>query len=99
MSEEEETNLIGEKNEEEKTWKTIKVETSLGGFELELYYNEAPKTCYNFGELANQGYYNNTIFHRIVKDFMIQGIKKNKKKRRRSKWYWKRWDVNLRKRI
>lgn len=31
------------------------------------------KTCRNFAELARRGYYNNTIFHRIIRDFMIQG--------------------------
>lgn len=51
----------------------VKVETTLGNFELELYTNHAPKTCKNFVELSRQGYYDNTIFHRIIKDFMIQG--------------------------
>ena len=49
------------------------IETSIGRFEIELYYKHAPKTCYNFSQLATIGYYNNTIFHRIIKDFMIQG--------------------------
>ena len=40
---------------------------------MELYWNEAPKTCHNFAELARRGYYDNTIFHRIISDFMIQG--------------------------
>eukprot|EP00004_Rigifila_ramosa_P001256 TRINITY_DN11173_c0_g1_i1.p1 TRINITY_DN11173_c0_g1~~TRINITY_DN11173_c0_g1_i1.p1 ORF type:complete len:158 (+),score=39.60 TRINITY_DN11173_c0_g1_i1:34-474(+) len=45
----------------------------MGAIEVELYGNEAPKTCQNFAELARSGYYNNTPFHRIVKDFVIQG--------------------------
>ena len=47
---------------------------SLGIFEVELYWNEAPRTCQNFVELSRRGYYNNTKFHRIIPDFMIQGI-------------------------
>lgn len=50
----------------------VKLQTSIGEFELELYYNDAPKTCYNFGQLASTGYYNNVIFHRVIKDFMAQ---------------------------
>ncbi|RLM97663.1 hypothetical protein BBO99_00004194 [Phytophthora kernoviae] len=48
-------------------------ETSVGDFTVELYSEHAPKTCWNIAELARRGYYNNTIFHRIIKDFMIQG--------------------------
>lgn len=40
---------------------------------MELYNEHAPKTCQNFSTLATRGYYNDTIFHRIIKDFMIQG--------------------------
>ncbi|KAH7279431.1 hypothetical protein KP509_37G019600 [Ceratopteris richardii] len=49
------------------------VETSMGAVTLELYIKHAPKTCRNFLELSRRGYYNNVIFHRIIKDFMIQG--------------------------
>jgi cyclophilin family peptidyl-prolyl cis-trans isomerase len=38
-----------------------------GSFTVELYYEHAPKTCWNMAELARRGYYNNTIFHRIIK--------------------------------
>jgi len=51
----------------------VTIETSLGAFTLELYWDHAPKTCKNFAELARRGYYNGVIFHRIVPDFMIQG--------------------------
>uniref|UniRef100_A0A7S4PM15 Peptidyl-prolyl cis-trans isomerase n=1 Tax=Paramoeba aestuarina TaxID=180227 RepID=A0A7S4PM15_9EUKA len=51
----------------------VVLKTSLGEVELELYWDHAPNTCYNIYELARRGYYNNTIFHRIIKDFMIQG--------------------------
>lgn len=40
---------------------------------VELYWNEAPNTCRNFAELARRGYYNSTKFHRLVKDFIVQG--------------------------
>lgn len=46
---------------------------SMGIIVLELYWKHAPKTCKNFAELARRGYYNGTKFHRIIKDFMIQG--------------------------
>lgn len=49
-----------------------KIETSLGLFEIELYNQDAPKTVKNFVGLAVQGYYNGLIFHRVIKDFMIQ---------------------------
>lgn len=40
---------------------------------LELYYDKAPITVKNFIKLAQEGYYDNTIFHRVIEDFMIQG--------------------------
>lgn len=40
---------------------------------IELYYKHAPRTCYNLAALADSGYYNGTIFHRVVRDFMVQG--------------------------
>jgi len=48
-------------------------ETSMGAFMVELYWDHAPRTCRNFAELANRGYYNDVVFHRIVPDFVIQG--------------------------
>mmetsp|Transcript_10594 Transcript_10594/g.13417 ORF Transcript_10594/g.13417 Transcript_10594/m.13417 type:complete len:172 (-) Transcript_10594:371-886(-) len=51
----------------------VKFETSIGTFVIELYYKHAPRTCYNIAALANAGYYNNTIFHRVIRDFMVQG--------------------------
>lgn len=44
----------------------------LGEITFELYWKHAPNTCRNFAELIRRGYYNNTISHRIIKDFMIQ---------------------------
>ncbi|KAJ3316050.1 heme binding [Boothiomyces sp. JEL0838] len=53
--------------------KEVTIQTSIGTFTVELYFKHAPKTCENFYQLAKQGYYNDTIFHRVIKDFMIQG--------------------------
>ena len=44
---------------------SVSVYTSLGDFEVELYWDHAPKTCHNFYELAKKGYYDNTPFHRV----------------------------------
>jgi len=49
------------------------IETSLGSFEVTLDEKAAPLTVANFVKLANQGFYNNLTFHRIVAGFMIQG--------------------------
>jgi peptidyl-prolyl cis-trans isomerase-like 1 len=46
---------------------------SQGPFVIELYYKHTPRTSYNLAALAHQGYYNDTIFHRVIRDFMIQG--------------------------
>ena len=52
---------------------TIIIETTKGTLKLIYYPEVAPKHCYNFKKLANSGFYDNTKFHRIIKDFMIQG--------------------------
>jgi len=49
--------------------------TNLGYFILEFYPNEAPRHVRNFIKLANEEYYDNTFFHRVVPDFVIQGGK------------------------
>lgn len=51
----------------------VLLETSMGSITLELYTTHAPRTCQNFTTLASRNYYNNTIFHRIIPNFMIQG--------------------------
>ena len=48
-------------------------DTSMGKFTVPLFANETPKTVNNFVFLAREGYYNNTIFHRVIQSFMIQG--------------------------
>src|SRR2546423_1456738 len=47
--------------------------TNHGAIELELFEGEAPKTVENFRKLAEDGFYDGVIFHRIIPDFMIQG--------------------------
>ncbi|MDD3396553.1 MAG: peptidylprolyl isomerase [Acidaminococcaceae bacterium] len=48
-------------------------DTNMGSFEVTLATQDAPKTCANFIQLAEKGFYNKTIFHRIIDNFMIQG--------------------------
>ena len=47
--------------------------TNHGPIEIELFDDEAPKTVENFVKLAGDGYYDGLVFHRVIKDFMIQG--------------------------
>jgi cyclophilin family peptidyl-prolyl cis-trans isomerase len=49
------------------------IDTDLGAIKIELLEDAAPKTVENFRLLAEREYYNGTIFHRVIKDFMIQG--------------------------
>ncbi|MEA3281489.1 MAG: peptidylprolyl isomerase [Euryarchaeota archaeon] len=49
------------------------IETSMGTMTVELYEERAPDTTSNFIELANRGFYNNLIFHRVIDNFMVQG--------------------------
>lgn len=51
----------------------VRLETTMGPITVEMYDNHAPRTCKNFITLAQRGYYNGVIFHRIIPDFMIQG--------------------------
>ena len=52
----------------------IQIEMENGGIiKLELYPDQAPITCANFEKLAREGFYNGLIFHRVIKNFMIQG--------------------------
>jgi len=51
----------------------IELETTMGVMKVKLYDDKAPKTAKNFIDLVEKGYYDGTIFHRVIKDFMIQG--------------------------
>lgn len=52
---------------------TVILETTQGTIELELHNKKAPIAVENFTKLVKSGYYNGTIFHRIIPNFMIQG--------------------------
>ena len=49
------------------------MKTSMGDIKIKLFPKEAPKTVENFVKHAKDGYYDGLIFHRVIKDFMIQG--------------------------
>ncbi len=51
----------------------VKLHTSLGTITLELDEAKAPQTVANFLEYVNSGFYDNTVFHRVIDGFMIQG--------------------------
>jgi len=49
------------------------IKTNLGDITVKFYNEDSPKTVSNFVSLAESGFYNGTKFHRVIKDFMIQG--------------------------
>lgn len=51
---------------------TVLLETTSGDILIELYADKAPATVENFLKYVNEGFYANTIFHRVIKGFMIQ---------------------------
>ncbi len=51
----------------------VRMTTNLGVIEIELYPAKAPKTVKNFLQYVNSGFYNGTVFHRVISGFMIQG--------------------------
>lgn len=51
----------------------ILLETTLGNITLELFENDAPETTANFKQYVEDGFYDGTIFHRVIDGFMIQG--------------------------
>jgi cyclophilin family peptidyl-prolyl cis-trans isomerase len=51
----------------------VEVTTSMGSFQIELYPDKAPKTVENFLAYVDAKFYDGTIFHRVIADFMIQG--------------------------
>lgn len=52
---------------------TATISTSKGDIEVELFFDVAPMTVLNFIELANSGFYNGLLFHRVVPNFVVQG--------------------------
>jgi len=51
----------------------VRVTTSLGSFDVELFADKAPATVRNFLAYVDAGFYDGTVFHRVIRDFMIQG--------------------------
>ncbi|KAJ3605831.1 hypothetical protein NHX12_027875, partial [Muraenolepis orangiensis] len=51
----------------------VLLKTSAGDIDIELWSKEAPKACRNFVQLCMEGYYDNTAFHRVVQEFIVQG--------------------------
>ncbi len=62
------------------------IETNQGKIEFNLLPDLAPETVRNFIKLANSGFYDGTLFHRIIPGFMIQGGDPNTKQPDKSKW-------------
>ena len=55
------------------------IKTNYGEIQIQLFPDKAPKTVENFEKLSQEGFYGNTLFHRVIKDFMIQGGDPNSK--------------------
>ncbi|XP_059214030.1 spliceosome-associated protein CWC27 homolog [Centropristis striata] len=51
----------------------VLLKTSAGDIDIELWSKEAPKACRNFVQLCMEGYYDGTVFHRVVREFIVQG--------------------------
>uniref|UniRef100_A0A669CWZ9 Spliceosome-associated protein CWC27 homolog n=1 Tax=Oreochromis niloticus TaxID=8128 RepID=A0A669CWZ9_ORENI len=51
----------------------VLLKTTAGDIDIELWSKEAPKACRNFVQLCMEGYYDGTVFHRVVPDFIVQG--------------------------
>ena len=60
-------------NAEMTTNTIIIIKTTSGDIKLELFDDKAPKTSENFKQYIKSGFFSNSIFHRVIKDFMIQG--------------------------
>jgi cyclophilin family peptidyl-prolyl cis-trans isomerase/protein-disulfide isomerase len=61
------------KNASVKTMPEVIFETSMGSFTLELNPEKAPKTVANFMKYIDEGFYNNSLFHRVIPGFVVQG--------------------------
>jgi cyclophilin family peptidyl-prolyl cis-trans isomerase len=77
----EDKNMTDKQDQVDLTAKKVNVvlQTSQGTIELELWPDMAPKTVDNFVKLSNEKFYENTYFHRVIPDFMIQGGDPNTK--------------------
>lgn len=61
------------KNQPNQAAQIVVLETNQGNIEIKLFPDIAPKTCENFVGLVQKSYYDGIIFHRVIKNFMIQG--------------------------
>lgn len=51
----------------------IRLQTNFGNIDIELNYDKAPITCKNFEQYVTDGFYDGTLFHRVIDGFMVQG--------------------------
>jgi len=51
----------------------LAIKTNCGDLNVEMHCDKVPRTCDNFMKLCAKGYYDDTVFHRLIKNFMIQG--------------------------
>jgi peptidyl-prolyl cis-trans isomerase B (cyclophilin B) len=65
---------------------TVVIQTNLGTIVFKLLQDLAPETVRNFEKLARDGFYNGTLFHRVIPGFMIQGGDPNTKSGNKSTW-------------
>lgn len=65
---------------------TVKIETNFGEILFKLLPELAPETVRNFEKLAKEGFYNGTLFHRVIPGFMIQGGDPNTKSSNKGSW-------------
>jgi len=69
-----------------KKYQFAEIETSLGKIKVKFYGADSPKTVENFLKLASENFYDGTKFHRVIKEFMIQGGDPNSKSGDGSNW-------------
>ncbi|MFC1770557.1 peptidylprolyl isomerase [Candidatus Margulisiibacteriota bacterium] len=65
--------LAGSNLYSQNTHPIVRFETSVGDIIIELYPEKAPITCENFVSYVEEGFYDNTIFHRVIRNFVVQG--------------------------
>ena len=65
---------------------SVKIETNFGNISFDLLPELAPETVRNFEKLAGEGFYDGTLFHRVIPGFMIQGGDPNTKQPNKANW-------------